>query len=382
MLPLHIVRGVPQTRRYERQYEAKTNTKICHHVGDDDYRFFAIALGLIASQGVDSSPGSDSLDLSEATGVDYSDLPSSLSFTARDGSELAYRRYESARQTNRILILVHGSAWHGMQFHAMAGELAARGVATVIAPDMRGHGAKPARRGDVDHSDQLEDDMSDLIDYLSQGVSEPEIILGGHSSGGGFVVCFAGGAHAAKADAFILLAPFLKYNAPTTRENSGGWARPATRRIIGLAMLNMVGITALNHLEVIGFAMPQFVLSSPYGYTATRRYTYRMTSAFAPRADYEGAILPLSTSRCWWSPAIAMRRSLPSSSSRSSRPRPRPASIMCCPASATWVSSTAPTCCRLSRVGSADSRSKSLLSWPRGTTGRKENVYTTRSASF
>ena len=55
--------------------------------------FFAIALGLIASQGVDSSPGSDSLDLSEATGVDYSDLPSSLSFTARDGSELAYRRY-------------------------------------------------------------------------------------------------------------------------------------------------------------------------------------------------------------------------------------------------------------------------------------------------
>ena len=250
--------------------------------------FFAIALGLIASQGVDSSPGSDSLDLSEATGVDYSDLPSGLSFTARDGSELAYRRYESARQTNRILILVHGSAWHGMQFHAMAGELAARGVATVIAPDMRGHGAKPARRGDVDHSDQLEDDMSDLIDYLSQGVSEPEIILGGHSSGGGFVVRFAGGAHAAKADAFILLAPFLKYNAPTTRENSGGWARPATRRIIGLAMLNMVGITALNHLEVIGFAMPQFVLSSPYGYTATRRYTYRMTSAFAPRADYEG----------------------------------------------------------------------------------------------
>ena len=250
--------------------------------------FFVIALGLIFSESVDSSPGSDSVDLSEATGVDYSDLPKTQRFAARDGTELAYRRYESARQTNRVLILVHGSAWHGMQFHAMAGELAARGVATVIAPDMRGHGEKPVRRGDVDHSGQLEEDMADLIGHVSEGVSSPEIILGGHSSGGGFVVRFAGGTHAAKADAFILLAPFLKYNAPTTRENSGGWARPATRRIIGLAMLNMVGITALNHLDVIGFAMPQFVLSGPYGYTATRRYTYRMTSAFAPRPDYEG----------------------------------------------------------------------------------------------
>lgn len=160
-------------------------------------------------------------------------------------------------------------------------------MATVITPDIRGHGVKPARRGDVDHIGQLEEDIADLIDHVSKDVSWPKIILGGHSLGGGFVVRFASGPHAAKANAFLLMAPFLKYNAPTTRENSGGWAQSATRRIIGLSMLNMVGITALNHLEMIGFAMPKFILQGPYGSTATTHYTYHMTNAFAPRVDYE-----------------------------------------------------------------------------------------------
>ena len=259
--------------------------------------YFAVALGLIASDRPDASPAKagEGFDFGGVTAATYDDLPARKSFTARDGTRLGYRIYERARpgesatraSPNRLIILVHGSAWHGMQFHPMAKHLAAQGLGTVVTPDMRGHGPSPKRRGDVDTIGQLEDDMADLIAHLRQGRGTPQIVLGGHSSGGGFVVRFAGGPHGDMADAFILLAPFLKHDAPTVRGNAGGWARPATRRIIGLVMLNKVGIRALNHLPVIAFAMPDAVLKGPYGHTATTVYSFRMLAAFAPRPDYE-----------------------------------------------------------------------------------------------
>jgi len=256
--------------------------------------YFGAALGLIASDRPDASPAKAGagFDFGGARAANYKDLPARKTFTARDGTRLGYRIYESARPGDRaspmrLIILVHGSAWHGMQFHPMARHLAARGLGTVVAPDMRGHGPAPKRRGDVDRIGQLEDDMADLIAHLTKGRGKPQIVLGGHSSGGGFVVRFAGGPYGRVPDAFILLAPFLKHDAPTTRKNASGWARPATRRIIGLAMLNMVGIKALNHLPAIGFAMPDAILKGPYGHTATTLYTFRMMAAFAPRPDYE-----------------------------------------------------------------------------------------------
>jgi alpha-beta hydrolase superfamily lysophospholipase len=253
--------------------------------------YFAVALGLIVSDRPDASPAKagEGFDFGGATAANYRDLPALQTFTARDGTRLGYRIYENAKDKpnpNRFIILVHGSAWHGMQFHPMARYLAAQGLGTVVAPDMRGHGPSPKRRGDVDTIGQLEDDMADLIVHLRQGRGTPQIVLGGHSSGGGFVVRFAGGRHRDMADAFILLAPFLKHDAPTVRTNAGGWARPATRRIIGLVMLNKVGIRALNYLPVIAFAMPEAVLKGPYGHTATTVYSFRMLAAFAPRPDY------------------------------------------------------------------------------------------------
>jgi len=251
--------------------------------------YFGIALVLIftdAPGGVEAGPDRG-LDFDSSIRADYSGLPNLTPYTARDGTELGYRFYASATPTDRLVILVHGSAWHGMQFHGMARALAETGIADVVAPDMRGHGASPARRGDIDHIGQLEEDMADLIDHLKKRKPDARIVLGGHSSGGGFVVRFAGGEYRDKVDGFALLAPFLKYNAPTTRANSGGWANPAVRRIIGLTMLNSVGVTALNHLPVIRFAMPKAVLDGPYGKTATTIYSYRMNAGFAPRSDYE-----------------------------------------------------------------------------------------------
>ena len=249
----------------------------------------AVLTGLVGlSSPAAQNRANEPIDFSAAIEASYDDLPARETATMRDGAPLAFRRYipHSQNSARRLIVLVHGSAWHGMQFHPMASALAEAGLGTVVVPDLRGHGEAPQRRGDVDYIGQLEDDLADLIRKVRSEGNYDEVVLGGHSSGGGLVVRFAGGAHGAMVDRYVVMAPFLKYNAPTTRPNSGGWASVATPRIIGLTILNEFGVTAFNHLPVISFAMPKVVFEGRYGATATTSYSFRLNTSFAPRADY------------------------------------------------------------------------------------------------
>jgi alpha-beta hydrolase superfamily lysophospholipase len=156
----------------------------------------------------------------------------------------------------------------------------------VVTPDLRGHGFTPTRRGDVEYIGQFEDDLADLIELTQARFPGARVVVGGHSLGGGLAVRFAGGPHGNRADGYVLLAPFLKHDAPTTRPNAGGWARPLVRRIVGLSMLNALGLNHLNHLTVIQFAMPETVLAGPLGASVTTAYSYRLNTAYAPRPNY------------------------------------------------------------------------------------------------
>ncbi|SPH21239.1 Non-heme chloroperoxidase [Ascidiaceihabitans donghaensis] len=245
-----------------------------------------IALGLIASQKPAEITGSEGLDFTDAILQDLSALPDPSMVTMRDGTDLAVRRYGDA---GPLVVMVHGSGWNGMQFHSLATALGAQ--AQVLVPDLRGHGANPERRGDVDYIGQFEDDLADLI--AATKAQDQRVMLLGHSSGGGLVVRFAGGTHGSMIDHAVLLAPFLKHNAPTTRKNAGGWSHVLMRRIIGLSMLNTFGITALNHLTIIQFNMPRVVLDGPLGHTATTSYSYRLNTGFAPRGAYADDIAAL-----------------------------------------------------------------------------------------
>jgi non-heme chloroperoxidase len=224
------------------------------------------------------SPSADASQMSfEELYFSYEGLPDLQAYTARDGAALDYRHYP-AESSDKVLILLHGSGWHNRYLLPLAEHISSQNLAHVYTPDLRGHGENPAVRGDVDYIGQYEDDIADLIAIIRKDHPDATLIMGGHSSGGGLALRFGGSQYSQQVDAYLLMAPFLKYNAPTARKNSD-WAIPNNNRIAGIVMLNNVGIKSLNHMEVIRFNMPKEARDG----TETLAYTYRLNTAYAPK---------------------------------------------------------------------------------------------------
>ena len=182
-------------------------------------------------------------------------------------------------KAGEVLVLLHGSGWHSKYLFPLAKYISSENLAHVYTPDLRGHGINPIKRGDIDYINQLEDDLADFLEIVRKKHPNSTLIIGGHSSGGGLVIRFAGSKYGKEADAYMLLSPYLKYNAPTIKLNSGGWASAHMPRIIGLSMLNNVGISWFNYLKVIDFNMPEEYRDG----TDTLSYSYRLNTGFAPR---------------------------------------------------------------------------------------------------
>jgi hypothetical protein len=58
-------------------------------------------------------------------------------YPTRDGSQLAYRFYDSPGE--RLLVFAHGSSYHGGGYHALASAISSNGAAKVVLPNLRGH---------------------------------------------------------------------------------------------------------------------------------------------------------------------------------------------------------------------------------------------------
>lgn len=223
--------------------------------------------------------------------MNFSALPELTRFQARDGTELAYRHYPAQTPaTGRIAVVVHGSSGSSQgAIHALALALAARGVQT-YAVDIRGHGAS-GNRGDIAYLGQLEDDMADLVTEIRKADPTAPLTLIGHSSGGGFALRIAGSPIQNLFTRTVLLAPYLGYDAPSSRPNSG-WADPDIPRFIALSVLRRLGMPWAESLPAIAFAVPP---NSSQRLTAT--YSYRLMRNFAAsdyRVDLAAATKPVT----------------------------------------------------------------------------------------
>lgn len=200
-----------------------------------------------------------------------------MRYRARDGAALAYRAYPAGAGAP-IAILIHGSGGSSRDMNAMGAALAAAGV-SAYAPDVRGQG-ESGTRGDIAYVGQQEDDLDDFIDALRADSPTAPITLVGHSSGGGFALKYGGGQGRDRIARLILLAPYLGHDAPTTRPNSGGWAKPNVARIVVLTVLRRFGFDGLAGLPVLAFA------ARPDAPGVTTQWSFRMMQGFAASAPF------------------------------------------------------------------------------------------------
>ncbi len=254
-----------------------------------------VLAGLIASP-VRQPPELTSISKT-ARAVDRSTMPGIERYHARDGTELAYRHYPPrSPATGQLAIVVHGSSGSSIAVHALAKTLAERGVET-FAPDMRGHGAS-GTRGDIAYLGQLEDDLSDFVGEIRKANPVAPLTLIGHSAGGGFALRVAGSPIQNLFVRTVLLAPYLGYDAPSSRQDAGGWASPDIPRFIGLTALRRLGIVCCESLPTIAFAVPanaSQILASTYSYRlmrnfgSSRDYREDLAAAGKPVALFAGA---------------------------------------------------------------------------------------------
>jgi pimeloyl-ACP methyl ester carboxylesterase len=150
-------------------------------------------------------------------------------------------------------------------------------VASKRVPDMRGHGAS-GTRGDIAYLGQLEDDLADFVAVVRRAAPTAPLTLLGHSAGGGFALRVAASPIHNLFERTVLLAPYLGYDAPTNRPNSGGWASADIPRILGLQALRKIGVNCCEALPTLAFAVPpnsEKILAATYSDRLMRNFATR-----------------------------------------------------------------------------------------------------------
>ncbi|MEZ5852040.1 MAG: alpha/beta fold hydrolase [Hyphomicrobiaceae bacterium] len=208
-------------------------------------------------------------------------------FTARDGARRVYRQYGGGED---LLVFMHGSGGDSRHLARFATHLAAEAGIRIVTLDMRGRGEKPIRRGDVNHVDQQEWDIADLVKPVSAEEPVQRFFVGEHSIGGGLALRYASGNEMLKPDAVILLPPYVSRKSPSSRQGSGGWAQPRVSRFAGIEMLHRVGIHAFDQLPVVEFAVSP---SRRDGFE-TPHYSWRLFNSVIPRSDWRADIARIS----------------------------------------------------------------------------------------
>jgi pimeloyl-ACP methyl ester carboxylesterase len=240
----------------------------------------ALALTAMMANPLTAPPEMRSVSAARGT-VDMTALPAIERFQARDGTLLGFRHYPAGGvASGRAAIVVHGSSGSsGTTIHALSSALAQRGV-EAYAVDIRGHGTSGSR-GDIAYVGQLEDDLADFVADVRKTNSAMPLTLIGHSSGGGFALRVAGSPIQTLFERTVMLAPYLGYDAPSNRPNSGGWVNADIPRILALMILRGIGIHCCDALPVLAFAVPP---NSEKILVPT--YTERLRLNFGTHADF------------------------------------------------------------------------------------------------
>lgn len=191
-----------------------------------------------------------------------------ITIETRDQETIFARRYGSEATTT--IILLHGIAADSTAMSNAARLLQEATAAEVLTPDFRGHGQSGGPPFDNDYIGQYEDDLEDIVGFVGRERPGNRIVVAGHSMGGGVAMRYALKDDAPVPNAYLLFAPNFG-EGPTQRSgddagDTSSFVHFDVRRMIGIIMLNSVGIHALDDLPILYFNGPS--LRMDYSYRA------------------------------------------------------------------------------------------------------------------
>ena len=215
-------------------------------------------------------------------GFEQPNQSKSITFKMKDGVRIHGQKFEFSSKIT--VLLLHGVLANSYTYNKMAGLLREALQAEVIAIDLRGHGQSEGVPGDISTLNQYAEDLDDIISSVKIEKPDQTILLAGHSMGGGIVLRYTETFQQNRINGYLLFAPNLGNNAPTTNQNldlENNFIKTHLSRGLGLRMLNELGIHKYDSLKVVFYNLPEQM--------PLRSYSYRSMQASFPN-DYKEAL--------------------------------------------------------------------------------------------
>jgi pimeloyl-ACP methyl ester carboxylesterase len=244
----------------------------------DSIRIVEEALGLIALP----EPQFDKAFIPNPSPKDIADLgfeqpntSETVVFNMKDHVKITAQKYPFL--SNKTVILLHGVLASSYTYNKTSGLIRDALQAEVISIDLRGHGASGGIPGDISKPNQYAEDLNEIIASIRSDKPNQNIILVGHSMGGGIVLRHAETFPSTKIDGYVLFAPNLGSTSPTTNQQidlKNNFIKSHLSRGLGLKMLNEFEIHQYDSLKVVFYNLPKQM--------PIKSYSYRSMNAIYP----------------------------------------------------------------------------------------------------
>ncbi len=146
-------------------------------------------------------------------------------FPSSDGIKLAYYCFRPNKPAASLIFIHGGGAYSGGGYQYLAKGLSEKRNLSVYLLDLRGHGNSERSRGDSPSVIQPWIDLKLFISKIKEENKEIPLYLGGHSSGGGFILNYLTWNKDGNIDRYFFISPEFGYKSKTARKNKVSFAK-------------------------------------------------------------------------------------------------------------------------------------------------------------
>lgn len=205
---------------------------------------------------------------------------------ATDNINLAYYSFVPTNP-QAIIIFYHGAGfWSSALYQYFAKQLAENHNIGCYLFDIRGHGNSQGMRGDAPSINQVWNDVTEAINFVTKQHPEIPLYLGGHSSGGGLVLNYSNYHQHPLVKGYLLIAPYLGRNSGTLQEHTDPAASFVKSVRVWVFILNgLSGGYFFAHTPAVYFNYPEELLKKDA--LILTNYTPTMMAATSPENPQE-----------------------------------------------------------------------------------------------